>query len=47
MIESDIPSDSLRTSRFQTPNFGAIATAAIDAHANHASGRTFNVRKIV
>jgi len=47
MIERDIPSDSLRTSRFQTPNFGCIAIAAIAAHASHASGRTFIMRKIV
>ena len=47
MIESEIPSDSLRTSRFHTPNFGCIARAAIAAHANHASGRTFITRKIV
>ena len=47
MIESEMPSDSLNTSRFQIPNRGCIAMAAIAAQANQASGRTFMMRKIV
>ena len=47
MIASDMPSDSLKTSRFHNPNRGWIAMAAIAAHVSHASGRTFIMRKIV
>jgi hypothetical protein len=47
MIASDIPSDSLNTSRFHNPNRGWIAMAAIAAQVSHASGRTFMMCRIV